>query len=84
MAKALSNKEIIEHAFNEVLRVRKEYDLCPPFYYNVETLLKLWCDGRYNLFVKAGTKDSCIVTHANRGYFLYYDYVTKRYICEND
>lgn len=84
MTKIQSNKSIIERAFNEVLRVKKDYNLCPPFYYNVETLLKLWCDGRYSLFIKAGTKDSCIVSHANRNYYVYYDYTTKQYICEND
>ena len=72
----------IAHAINKAVQNEESYRLTPKVYRMANKHLKLFVNGKYHLNVKASADTTAIVEYCNVDYYLYYDYPTKKYVCE--
>ena len=72
----------IAHAINKAVQSEESYRLTPKVYQKVNKHLKLFVDGRYHLNVKASADTTAIVEYCNVQYYVYYDHLYNKYVCE--
>lgn len=67
---------------NMVCETYNKTNLCPFLYKKIEDALKIYVDGRFTLYVLAGTNDTAIVKYHHIKYYIAYNHTTKKYEVE--